>query len=119
MYRRDYLLRLIEEMGRTVARIRALLVRGGVADVETELQTGARLAGLELQAIRALTVDSLLVLLRPTSDVDPTRARIVAHLLELDAERARVTGDEEAAARSLAKARRLLDAVGGEKQPLP
>ena len=119
MLRRDYLLRLIEEMGRIVARIRELLVRGGEADVETELQTAARLVGLELHAIRALTVDSLLVLLRPTPDADATRVRIVAQLLELDGLRARAAGDEEAAERAFAKARRLLEAVGDGKQPPP
>lgn len=111
MLRRDYLLRLIEDMGRIAARIRELLVRGGVADVETELRAGARLAGLELQAIRALTADSLLLLLRPTGDTDPTRLTIVAQLLDLDAELARAGGDEEGAVRASQKANRLRAAL--------
>lgn len=108
MLRRDYLLRLIEEMGRIVARIRELLLGGDVVAAATELEAAARLAGIELQAARALTVDSLLVLLRPTPDADPARVRIVAQILELDAERARAAGDDEEAERLFAKARLLL-----------
>jgi hypothetical protein len=111
MLRRDYLLRLIEDMGRIAARIRELLVRGSGADVETELQAGARLAGLEMAAIRALTADTLLVLLRPTQESDPGRVMVVAQLLELDAERARVAGDEQEAEQKMAKANRLRAAL--------
>ena len=107
MLRRDYLSRLIEEMGRIAARVRELLVRGSATGVETELQAGARLAGLELSAIRALAADSLLVLLRPTPNADPVRAEIVAQLLELDAERVRAAGDDDEADRLAAKAARL------------
>lgn len=107
MYRRDYILRLIEEMGRIVARIRELLMGGASTKVELELDALARLAGLELGAVRALTADSLLVLLRPTPDADPTRALIVAQLLELDAERARAAGDSAGSERAAAKAGEL------------
>lgn len=111
MLRRDYLLRMIDEMGRIVARIRERLLGGDTAAVEIELQAAARVAGIELQAARALTVDSLLVLLSPTPATDPGRVKIVAQILELDAERARAAGDEAAAEHAFAKAQRLRDAV--------
>ena len=111
MLRRDYLSRLIEDMGRIAARVRELLVRGSTANVETELQAGARLAGLELAAIRALSVDSLLVLLRPNANADPARAEVVALVLELEAERLVAVGENEEAQRIAAKAGRIRAAL--------
>lgn len=111
MLRRDYLLRMIEEMGRIVARIRELLVGGDIAAVETELQSAARLASLDLKTIRALTADSLLLLLLPAPTADSGRLKIVIQVLALDAERAVAAGDEEGAERLLQKAERLQQAA--------
>ena len=111
MLRRDYLLRMIEEMGRIVARIRELLVSGDIDRVETELQSAARLASLDLQTIRALTADSLLLLLLPAPTADAGRLKIVIQVLALDAERAVAAGDEEGAERLLQKAERLQQAA--------
>ena len=111
MLRRDYLLRMIEEMGRIVARIRELLVGGDIPAVETALQEAARLASLDLQTIRALTADSLLLLLLPAPTADAGRLKIVIQVLALDAERAVAAGDEEGAERLLQKAERLQQAA--------
>lgn len=116
MLRRDYLARVIEDMGRIAARVRELLARGSTTNVETELQAGARLAGLELAAIRALSADSLLVLLRPHANADPARAEVVALVLELEAERLIAAGHTEEAGRIAAKAARIRAALS-EKQP--
>ena len=111
MLRRDYVLRMIEEMGRIVARIRELLVGGDIPAVETALQEAARLASLDLQTIRALTADSLLLLLLPAPTADAGRLKIVIQVLALDAERAVAAGDEEGAERLLQKAERLQQAA--------
>ena len=111
MLRRDYLLRMIEEMGRIVARIRERLVGGDIAAVEPELQAAARLASLDLQTIRALTADSLLLLLLPAPTADAGRLKVVIQVLALDAERAVAVGNEEEAERLLQKAERLRQAA--------
>jgi len=118
MYRRDYLLRMIEEMGRIMARIRELLLGGEVVKAATELQEAARVAGLDIGTARVLDADSLVLLLRPTPDADPGRVQLAADLLELDALVARAAGREEQAAQLLAKSARLRDAVGRSPSPV-
>lgn len=93
------------------ARIREKLLGGDVVAAETELAAASRLAGIELQAARALTVDSLLMILRPTPTADPGRVRLVATILELDAERAQAAGADEEAERAREKAQRLLASI--------
>jgi hypothetical protein len=104
MERRDYLLRMLEDMGRIIARMRELLVGGDTAGAAVELQAAAKLAGLDLGTTRSLTAESLLMILRPTGDGDPTRVRLVAELLDGAAELARAEGKDDDAARYAAKA---------------
>lgn len=112
MERRDYLLRMLEDMGRIIARLREKLLGGDTAGAAQELQAAAQFAGLDLATIRSLTADSLLLILRPTGDGDPTRVRLAAELLRADAEIARSCGDAAAAELYDAKAARLQESTG-------
>jgi len=112
MERRDYLLRVIEEMGRITARIREMLLGGDVVKAATELQAAARVAGLDVGTARALTADSLLLLLRMSPDADNGRVKLAADLLELDAMVAEAEGKEAVAESYRLKATQLREAVG-------
>lgn len=111
MERRDYLLRMLEDMGRIIARLRALLVGGDPAGAAVELTAAAKLAGLDLGAARSLTAESLLILLRPTGDGDATRVRLVAELLDGAAALADAEGEEDEARRYREKAATLRNNV--------
>jgi hypothetical protein len=105
--RRDYLLRMIEEMGRITARIREMLLGGETVKAAAELQTAARVVGLDVATARALTADSLLLLLRMSPDSDPGRVKLAADLLDLDADIAEAEGKVAAAEKYRDKAAQL------------
>jgi hypothetical protein len=109
--RRDYLLRMIEEMGRITARIREMLLGGETVKATTELQAAARVVGLDVATARALTADSLLLLLRMSPDSDLGRVKLAADLLDLDADVAEAGGQTAAAATYRDKAAQLRAAV--------
>jgi hypothetical protein len=109
--RRDYLLRMIEEMGRVTARIRAMLLGGETGKAATELQAAARVVGLDVATARALTADSLLLLLRMSPDSDLGRVKLAADLLDLDADVAAAEGKTAVAETYRDKAAQLREAV--------
>ena len=83
---------MIEEMGRITARIRELLLGGDTVAAATELHAAARIVGLDVATARALTADSLLLLLRMSPDSDPGRVKLASDLIELDADIAKAEG---------------------------
>jgi hypothetical protein len=87
MYSRDYILRLIQQFGRTLIALRNRLL-GRQADhveVDTAIAEIARHAGLDLDIARRLDPSSLLMWLSPTEEVDPSRLWLMAELLYLAA----------------------------------
>lgn len=94
MYRRDYIIRLIERFGRALLLLRDRILRRQVqfADVRHELHEIAREAGLDLEIARHLDPASLLMWLAPTGEIDPPRFWLVAELLYLDGLAAREAG---------------------------
>ena len=82
MQRRDYLMRMIEQMGVAFARIRQMLIGGEpVGDV---LRLEARKSGVDLDLARVLDADSLADVLSPNGQPDVTRLWVMAELLHLD-----------------------------------
>jgi len=80
--RRDYLMRMIEQMGVAFARIRQMLIGGEpVGDV---LRLEARKSGVDLDLARVLDADSLADVLSPNGQPDVTRLWVMAELLHLD-----------------------------------
>lgn len=80
--RRDYLMRMIEQMGAVLARIRHMLAGGEpVADV---LELEARKSGIDLDLARVLDQDSLADLLSPNGQPDISRLWLMAELLHLE-----------------------------------
>ena len=86
MYRRDYILRLIERFGRMLIALRNRILRREVktADVIAELSEIAQQAGLDLALARQLDPATLVLWLAPTDDVDEPKLWLMAELLYLE-----------------------------------
>jgi len=95
----DYLLRLIEEVGRTLIELRRMMLGGesGPADMEAELQRVAGEAGLDLDLLRSMSVDTLEMLISPTGELEPGKCWITAEILAVDGHRANAEGDVDGA----------------------
>lgn len=86
MYRRDYILRLIERFGRMLIAMRDTILRRQTdgANVQAQIREIAEQAGLDLTIARTLDPASLLLWLAPTSDFDAGRVWLMAELLYLE-----------------------------------
>lgn len=106
MERRDYILRMIEELGALIAGIRKRILGGEVRDPALRAQMGdvARSGGLDYDLARAMTPESLLLMVAPAGEVDPGRCWLVAELSYLDGLEARLVEDPDEARRSLERA---------------
>ena len=84
---RDYILRLIEQaatiLRHLLQRVREQSVDG--AAFRQDLQRASRLGSLDLDLLRLCDAQTLLQLVAPTGEVDPSRAWLAAEVLYLDA----------------------------------
>jgi hypothetical protein len=108
MPQRDYILRMIEQIGAVLAGIRKRLL-GGKASEETrqELTDVASQAGFDLELVRGFDLDTLLMLIAPAGEIEPARGWLMAEVLYLDGLDATLTGGP--AHDSLVKARALFE----------
>jgi hypothetical protein len=115
MAQRDYILRLIEQMGQILIRLRRMLsgeLSGG-EEFRQQLDAAATQFGLNPGLLRDATPETLAMLLSPT--VDPSRCWLGAEVLLLDAMEAEAAGRAEDARDSYEKARllfRLIEPAG-------
>jgi hypothetical protein len=107
--RRDYLLRMIEQMGVVFARLRQLIQGGSGADLE--IQQAAKQAGVDLTMARALDPDSLIELLSTGGEADPTRTWLMAEFLFLDGLAAETAGAGDEALDVYVRSLRLYAAI--------
>ena len=107
--RRDYILRMIEQMGAVFARLRQLILGGERA--EEKLHAAAQQAGVNLDMARALDAESLIALLAPDAQADVTRVWVMAELLFLDGLQASQRGNDALAREAWGKAIRLYGAL--------
>jgi hypothetical protein len=117
MLRDDYLLRLIEQIGRLVARLRELLLKGEVV-VEDEVRQTAAAAGYDLGLLRLLTTESLASLVNPTGRPDALKTVLVAELIFADALICRSHGDSAGEAERMEKVSTLLAAAETDEDPV-
>ena len=113
MAQRDYILRLIEEMGAVLIALRNAILRGGATpgEVETTLRRAASAAGMELELARAVAVEALPSMVAPTGEVEPARCWVLAEALMTDGVNRLHLGQPELARSSLAKAAVLFKLV--------
>ena len=108
MPQRDYILRMIEQMGAVLAALRRKLLGGKVTqDMWQELADVAGQAGFDLEIVRGFDLDTLMMLVAPMGEIEPARGWTMAEILYLDGLEATLTG--KPARDSLLKAKALFE----------
>jgi hypothetical protein len=107
MHQRDYILRMIEQIGRILVALRKRILSqpSDVADVDDAFRTLAGHAGIDLEVARRSTPETLILLTSP--QLEPTRCWTLAELLYLDGLNAQTEERNEDARSSYEKAMRL------------
>jgi hypothetical protein len=124
MQQRDYILRLIEQMGAALVALRNRILgrRVDPLRVREELTGLAGQAGYDLALLRGFSGDTLHMLVSPTGEVEPGRCWLIAELLYLDGLQAQVEERTVEAREGLQKARllfQLIEPAGGMLVGLP
>ena len=86
MYQRDYILRLIEHLGRTLLMLRDRILgrQEQHATVQDEIRAIAARASIDLDGARAVDLVTLRLLMSFAGDFDPARSWLTAELLYLE-----------------------------------
>lgn len=84
MQREDYLLRMIAQMGRVLARIRRMLLDGKNAEAGDELEHAAQKGGIDLRLVIALDEASVEPLLRTGGEIDRPKCAFFAEVIYLE-----------------------------------
>ena len=114
MAQRDYILRLIEELGAALIELRNAILGGKASggEVEDTLRRAASAAGMDIELARALSVEVLPAMVAPTGEVEPARCWVLAEALMTDGVHRLRRSEHGPARSSLAKAAALFDLVG-------
>jgi len=115
MAQRDYLLRMIEQMGQVLIRLRKMLAGelAGGERFQQHLDDAATRFGITPGLLREATPETLAMLLAPT--VDPSRCWLAAELLYLEGLEAEADARRDDAISAYEKARllfRLIEPAG-------
>lgn len=113
MVQRDYILRIIEELGAVLIALRKAILGGSAraTEVEDNLRRAAGAAGMDLDLARAASIDALPAMMAPTGEVEPARCWLLAEVLMTDGMRQLHGGETGRARSSLAKAAALFRLV--------
>ena len=106
MINRDYILRIIEQMGQVLIALRNAIVGrvGSAEEREDQLHSVAARVGFDLSLARAASPETILMLIAPLGEVDSARCWMVAEVLFLDALQSETEGRMEEALASFEKA---------------
>jgi hypothetical protein len=118
MHSRDYILRLIEQIARTLIALRNRIQQKQSAESESlaEINAIAQQAGLDLDVARRLDPASLLIWLAPFREVDPGRLWLMAELLYLAAQAA---SSDRIRLADLNRARAIYERLPADWRPAP
>jgi hypothetical protein len=124
MHQRDYILRLIEQIGSVLVELRNRILgrRSDGLRIQEELSSVAGQAGYDLELLRGFTGDTLRMLVSPAGEVEPGQCWLIAELLYLDGLQAEVEERISDAREGLSKARilyQLIEPAGGMLVGLP
>ena len=113
MHQRDYILRLIEQLGSVLAELRRRITgrRSDPAQVDAELASVAGRAGMDLELLRGFSEETLHMFVSPTGEIEPARCWLMAELLYLDALQASLQDSAASATDGFRKARMLFTLV--------
>ena len=119
MYRRDYILRLIERFGQMLIALRnRILGREIDSDqARAEIHEMARSSGLDLDVARQLDPPTLLLWLAPGDDVDEAKLWLMAELLYLEGLHAQAAGEPGAGRADLTRALAVFGRLPAEWRP--
>ena len=113
MHQRDYLLRLIEQIGGVLAELRRRILgrRTSPSQVNQELAAVAGQTGLDIELLRGFSAETLHMFVSPSGEVEPARCWLMAEVLYLDALQAHLEDRKEEAKDGFAKARMLFTLI--------
>jgi hypothetical protein len=119
MYRRDYLIRLIEQLARVLITARERILGRNLTReaLLRETEDIAGQAGLDLRLARELDPQMLLMWLAPTGEIDQPKFWLLAELLYLEGIEARTTGEVAAGRADLARSRAIFAHLPADWQP--
>ena len=119
MYRRDYILRLIERFARMLIALRNRLLKRELQAHEARAEIGeiARTAGLDLDVARQLDPATLVLWLAPGDDVDEAKLWLMGELLYLEGLHAEADGDAAAAGAALDRAQAVFARLPASWRP--
>ena len=119
MYRRDYMIRLIERFARALIAVRNRVIRRELTQEELrrEIAEVGEQAGLDLDTARQLDPQTLLMWLAPTGDIDEPKFWLLAELLYLEGIEGRTMGTGDAGHADLARARAIFARLPPDWQP--
>ena len=114
MVQRDYILRMIEELGAALIALRKAIFGGAApaGEVEDTIRRAASGAGMDIQLARALSIDALRDMVAPAGEVEPARCWVLAEALMTDGAYRMQRGEFDSARSSLARAAVLFELVG-------
>ncbi|MYH53525.1 MAG: hypothetical protein F4139_11395 [Gemmatimonadetes bacterium] len=114
MVQRDYILRMIEELGAALIAVRKAIFGGkaSASEVEDTLRRAASSAGMDIELARAASVEALPAMVAPTGEVEPARCWVLAEALMTDGVHRLHQGEPDLARSSLARAAALFGLVG-------
>lgn len=107
MLRSDYIRRILEQLGRSLSRVRELVAEGDVKAGLAELERTASTLGIPAPLAHAMSDETLTAVLRTAGRPDVPKQVVVAELFFLAATAARERGAVAESDRLLARARRL------------
>ncbi len=112
MPQRDFILRIIEQIGAVLAELRHRILSGADAGaVDNALTDAADQAGFDLTLLRGFTLESLHMFVVSGGEIEPARCWLMAEVLYLDGLQAFLEGRADDARDGLIKARSLYDLV--------
>ncbi len=120
MQQRDYILRMIEQVGAILVALRQRILGRAIqpAEVRAELRSTLQQVGFSLDLAQLADAASLERMVAPTGELDPARGWLVAEVLYLDGLDAQLDGRDDTARASFEKALRLFR-LFDPRNPIP
>ena len=116
MFQRDYILRLVEQLAKTLGAVLTLKKARRFDEAELAVSEAAKnLVGLDVKTLLALPVDQIVSLFSPSGSLDAGKCIVVAEILYEYGEIKSLRGEEDLAYHARIRALSLLLEVSGRE----
>ena len=116
MFHRDYILRLVEQLAKTVSAVLTLKKTRRFDEAELAISEAAKnLVGLDVKTLLALPVEQIVTLFSPSGSLDAGKCIVVAEILYEHGEIKSLRGEEDTAYHARIRALSLLLEVSGRE----